>query len=200
MGMKLGLLIVVSATLLSGGGAVYAALVSNGGFETGDFTDWTVTPILGKPPVVTNKPASGPLKVAHSGTYGALFFGDSTADISQTLQVPATGTYDLDFWLEPVFNDDALVKVSLGGTIVFAADYTNGMAYTGYTIPVLVNAGPQTLDFNIAPGSNGPVYLDDISMNSAPVPEPGTMMAGALLLVPLGWGAVRQIRKKCRAA
>jgi hypothetical protein len=39
---------------------------------------------------------------------------------------------------------------------------------------------------------------DDVFVGA--VPEPGTMIAGALMLVPFGSGAIQQFRKKLQAA
>jgi hypothetical protein len=66
------------------------------------------------------------------------------------------------------------VHLSTGETVDFAVDY---------------NGGPN--------GRNGAFYNDSTGLAATitPVPEPTTMVAGALLLLPFGAGALRQLRK-----
>ncbi|HTV63940.1 MAG TPA: hypothetical protein VMH30_15375 [Verrucomicrobiae bacterium] len=48
-------------------------------------------------------------------------------------------------------------------------------------------------------GVNGATADDGVSANTtdlAPVPEPSTVMAGALMILPLGFGAFRALRKE----
>lgn len=83
------------------------SIVQNGGFETGDFTDWTlvghsVASGSGNGPTVYNavEPGgSGGYQVAHSGNYGA-FLGDTQiATLAQTLNTVPGGRYLVSFWL-----------------------------------------------------------------------------------------------------
>ena len=86
--------------------AVGQSLVQNGGFETGDFTGWTLAGHT-----VINSASSGPTvynavesdtagyQVAHSGTYGA-FLGDTqVATLSQVVPTLPGHSYLLSFWL-----------------------------------------------------------------------------------------------------
>jgi hypothetical protein len=184
-------------SLLFGGSAVYAVLVVNGGFESNSFTGWTVATTTAPAPVVTNT-------APHTGTYSAEFFDASQADISQYVNVLFGGKYDIVLWLQVVDNDDSYVYVSLGGMLPKTYDFVSGTpGYIKETIPVLANAGSQLLDIQVDTSNNGlgQVYLDDVSINAATaVPEPSTMIAGALLLLPFGSGAIRQFRKKMQAA
>jgi hypothetical protein len=185
-------------SLLFGGSAVYANLVVNGGFETGDFTGWTVfsTGTGRQAPAV--KPTDSPYNVSHSGTYDALIPPGAVSDISQTVNGLA-GAYYLDFWLEASAGDDWNVTVTLGTQTVFTHDFLSYFLYTQFVIPVTLNTGSQTLDFNFdTTYGAGPIFFDDVSM--CPVPEPSTMIAAALLLLPFGLGAIRQLRKKMQAA
>ena len=83
-------------------------LLQNGGFETGDFTDWT---LVGN--TVVNDPVNGPTiynavesavsgypLVVHSGAYGA-FMGDvQLATLSQTVATVPGQNYVLSLWLD----------------------------------------------------------------------------------------------------
>jgi hypothetical protein len=54
------------------------------------------------------------------------------------------------------------------------------------------------LDLNTVPNGND-FALDDISLDVVAVPEPATMLAGALLLLPFGASTIRVLRKKIAA-
>ena len=88
-------------------GAMSIGIIQNGGFETGDFSDWT---LVGTPNTVfyvynevvtinSLADGSGP-NFIHSGTYGA-FLGDTIlATLSQTIQTIPGQTYLLSFWVD----------------------------------------------------------------------------------------------------
>jgi hypothetical protein len=93
-------------------------IVANCGFETGDFTSWTIS---GN----TANPGGNYYGVdafdANSGNYGAymsqdLFVGTAPVDLSQTLATSA-GLYQVTFWLE---QDTA---PTLGYTHTFSATW-----------------------------------------------------------------------------
>ncbi len=74
---------------------VSQSLVQNGGFETGDFTGWTVTGNSSQNAVV-----SSPSQFVHSGTYGAFLGNVSTLGYAaQTLSTVPGQLYLLSFWL-----------------------------------------------------------------------------------------------------
>ena len=80
-------------------GTALLAQVQNGGFETGDFTDWTVsgdTSFVGVCSVSTCPGGFAP----YQGNYAAYFgpVGD-TATISQEIPTVAGVQYTLDFFL-----------------------------------------------------------------------------------------------------
>ena len=74
---------------------VWASLVQNGGFETGNFTNWTLTP-TGSKSVVTNTSLC-----VHSGLYGAALSSKGMlSTLSQTLQTVPGQLYWLSLWLD----------------------------------------------------------------------------------------------------
>jgi hypothetical protein len=181
--------------LLFGGSAAYGNLLVNGNFGTGDFTDWTVTSTgtmadRTYPEVTT--------MAAYDSTYGAAFIVASS--ISQVVDVTAAGNYVINFYLATVFNDTAYLNVIVGGTTVAALSFPDYTPFTAYSIPFAASAGSQTVEFDFIPSQNGPEYFDDVSMTQVAVPEPSTMIAGALLLLPFGSSAVRLLRKKLQTA
>ncbi len=92
-------------------GVVSVGIIQNGGFETGDFSDWT---LAGNPNSSTNflngvvgvgtlSDGSGPSFI-HSGNFGA-FLGDTNlAYLSQTIQTTPGQSYLLSFWLDNPVN------------------------------------------------------------------------------------------------
>jgi subtilase family serine protease len=88
-------------------GVVTVGIIQNGGFETGDFSDWTLAgdantgSYIYDAVVTTNAPlgdGSGP-NFIHSGSYGA-FLGDTNlAFLSQTIPTTPGQSYTLSFWL-----------------------------------------------------------------------------------------------------
>lgn len=92
-------------------------------------------------------------------------------------QVSAAGSYTLSGPLQVI-------------TILFNQNLTAGQSYSQVVVYDSAH--------NYAP--NGAAVIDTLSANSAdlapaPVPEPSTVIAGALMLLPLGIGAVRGLCK-----
>src|SRR5436309_2150043 len=105
-----GMMLIVTAGLAS------ANLITNPGFETGNFSGWTTTPASsGSDFFVDLNP--------HSGTYAA-WFGATGSDfdtISQTFATTAGVFYDLTFWLANLNQfqtPDNEFKVTFGGVTV----------------------------------------------------------------------------------
>jgi hypothetical protein len=101
-------------------GAVSGNLILNCGFETGDFTDWTVTGTLSSDFGVTTN-------VPNSGSHDARF-GDNTNDyIDQSFATTAGDTYSVSFYV----NDS--LEVSPTGQFVANWNGTNFLTLTGAT-------------------------------------------------------------------
>ncbi len=97
-----------------------------------------------------------------------------------------------------------LVGTIAGGTASSSADFTAGGTVNFHWVPSVLTAGTPTevivgtsatgyqvgaaVPLDTYPGSVGvPAYV--------PVPEPTTVVAGALMLLPFGMGAIRSLRK-----
>src|SRR5262245_46093102 len=112
--MKRAALILAAALvlLLNGGQAKAVNLIVNGGFETGDFTGWTLS---------RNTTLFGVDHDAHSGNWAAFFgaVGSPTYLMQQTITTTPGATYTLDFWLK---NDSG---PSGANSVIFTAQFGN---------------------------------------------------------------------------
>jgi hypothetical protein len=176
-----------------------ASLV-NGGFETGNFSGWALSGDTGADAFLIS-PSYG---VAHSGTYG-LYAGPyqnpinpGFGYIAQTLATVAGQTYHMSFWLRtsdgginPQVPPNQFVALWGGVQVASVLDaYT--LPWAEYSVNVVATGSSTELKFGFwhPPAGWG---FDDVSVS--PVPEPTTMIAGALLLLPFGASTLRVLRK-----
>jgi hypothetical protein len=141
-------------------------LVTNGGFETGDFSGWTLGGNQDGFTGVTNDPPN-----AHSGCCYA-FFGavGSDATVSQTLTGAHVGlSYTLSFWLlsdggTPAdFSATVSGTTDPGGTSTVVAPAGVPFGYTQFTKSFTVASANPVLTFT---GRDDPGFwnLDDVSV------------------------------------
>ena len=176
MNKKILLLVAVLASAALTAGA--QNLVNNPGFETGDYTGWTVTGDTSFTGVTTTMP--------HSGSFSDQM-GPSVSNgfLDQNIATTAGQSYIVDFWLA---NDDPTANNSFsahfGGTTILSLTNSAPFSYTHFTSgPIMATSNSTDLNFTYF---NPPAYwyLDDVSVS--PVPEPGTLgliAFGALGLV-----------------
>lgn len=130
-----------AAALLCLASTAPAQLVTNGGFETGDFTGWTVS----DPGDIFTGVTAG---AERSGNFGA-FFGTigSINFLSQNLMTIAGGTYSLTYWLSNLSsNPTSHFEASWNGSIIAASVLDNSAEfdYTQFTFPGLLATGALT--------------------------------------------------------
>jgi hypothetical protein len=167
-------------------------LVTNPGFETGDFTGWTVTG--------TNFSVDS--GVGHTGTFAASFgeVAPAVDDLSQTLATQSGQQYTLTFFAQtPEFNNPPgspnALSVFFGGNLI-SGPFTvpDDPGYQKYSFTVTATSTTSLLHFAV---SNDPDFtqLDDISVVAA-VPEPGSL---ALLMGMTGAGFLMGRRRSHKA-
>jgi hypothetical protein len=136
-------------------------LVQNGGFETGNFQDWTLT---GSSFAAVSKYVG-----VHSGTYGAaLSTSGAPGYLSQTVPTSAGQMYSVSVWLN---NPDGVTpngfSLSWGGSTL--CQYANlpvmGWTNLQFVVPAAGSATVLQIEFQ---DDSGYLGLDDISVTPAP--------------------------------
>ena len=170
--MKNQIRLTLCALALAGCQAYGQNLVQNPGFETGDFTDWTITPAASGSVlhVFTDVPAQYGVQInPHSGNDLAAFGANQGLNdtISQTVAT-GSGNYEFNFWVNNLDGQNASTFDAVwGGTTLL--QITPSSANSGWTEYTFYESatGPTTLSFA---GRNAPSYiaLDDVSVQAVP--------------------------------
>ena len=197
-----------AALLVSG--AAHADVVLNGGFETGDFTDWTQsssgTTNSAAAVIAYNSTSPGAFgesvpPAPNGGTYGAYFSTDTgTQSISQSVTLVAGQQYVFSYDLFSPSNGQANeFNATLTGQ-VGAADTLGPFSAQGFGSNWVIEtsdftattAGPYTLTLSFT-GDGVPAadfVLDNVAISA--VPEPSTWAMMILGFCGLGFMAYRR--------
>ena len=180
----------VAIALLVSAPLARADLVTNGGFEDGDFTGWTLT----NDDECNGQNCSfvwtsiGGTYVPHSGNYEALLGSEGTVGTLSQLNTDTAGhQLQLSYWLASDGEETNSFSASWDGKTIAGSALTNiaNSGYTEYSFDV-TGTGSDTLAFDERDDS-GWLSLDDVQLD---LPEPGTLtlFAGALA----AFGAIRR--------
>jgi hypothetical protein len=177
--------------------------VGNGGFETGDFTDWNYVGDTN----LSFALAADDVDVAgtnaldgesdglfvHSGLYGA-YLGQYPTDgsLSQAVATTAGQPYLVSFWLTSVAYEGATTPndfaMSWNGSTLYAQTNLGAFGWTNLQFVVPATAASTTLkfDFNNVPAGFG---LDDIRVETVPAPvlQSASLTSG---LITLTWSGI----------
>ena len=152
-----------------------ANLITNGGFETGDLTDWTC---IGSCAAQTS--------YVHTGSYGSWSFDNSgTGSLTQTFSTTIGGLYDFSFWMNT--NTSAITNVFSysmdGGSIIALSPSFSTWSFVNDSFVATGLTAEIAFYFETTPGS-GSLILDDIVATQA-VPEPASIAIFGLGLLGL---------------
>jgi hypothetical protein len=163
-----------------------ANLITNGGFETGDFTGWSLSGNVSGSTLVA------PI-AAHTGTFGALLGAIGSLNfLSQTLTTVPSAAYEITFWQLFDAGMPNEFSVSWAGTVLSGLVNHAATPYAQYTFHV-VAPGPSTVLQFGSRDDPGFLRLDDVAVN--PVPQPGTLLLLASSLAGLGGFTWRRQRR-----
>jgi len=110
--IRWGATALVLATLFAG--AAQASIITNPGFETGDFTGWALSGDLSFTAVDDFSPHSGRFS---AGLATSVRTPGSTGSITQTLATTAGVSYDIEFWVNTAVTPN-FFSVSFDGIVL----------------------------------------------------------------------------------
>ena len=154
-------------------------LVENGSFQTGDFSDWTVsgdTTLIGVCSADTCPGGFAP----YDGDQYAGYFGPvgDTATISQMIPTTPGDTLTLNFYLaNPVGGTPNYFSASLGTSSFSFSNFGVAFNWQEFTLTTVATSDETQLSFTFR---NDPAYwfLDSVSVteSSSTVPEPSSIL------------------------
>ena len=144
--------------------------MTNGGFETGDKTGWTIYQ-----DTIINSAS------AHDGAYGAKLMGDGSwgSLANQIVKVTAGISYDVSMWVRVISAGVNIeVRDSKGGTQLAHLKYNDGK-WANLTFRVTPATGELYINlYGLGGGAAETVYLDSASVTLSPLVTNGKFETG----------------------
>jgi hypothetical protein len=144
-------------------------LAQNGGFETGDFTDWTFTGDASAN-FVTNSAFPFPVFPPHSGIYQVLFGGLTEvpfSHVTQTIQTVPGQLYQISFWVNCDDETPNGFSFAWNGQTLFTNQLTTGNftpnVWSNFQFTVTAISNHTIIDFAAA-NDNNYTALDEVSV------------------------------------
>jgi hypothetical protein len=187
--------------------------VGNGGFESGDFTYWSLIGDTNADFVLaaddadvagTNAlPGVADAQFVHSGLYGA-YLGESpdTGSLSQAVATQPGRQYLVSFWLTSIACEGETIPnefaAKWNGSTLCARTNLDAFGWTKLQFVVPASAAGTTLEFDFMNSPAG-FGLDDISVQPAPAPvlQSVTLTGGLLTLT---WSGVAGLSYQLQSA
>lgn len=163
--------------------ASQASLVIDGGFESGSLSpNWS-----GYNNGLTTTAAD-----VHSGTYAGVV-SPSAGSLVQYLPTMVGGNaYLVTFWAKSTGEGTLTLGLDTAPVIDIVSPPSLTTTYQQYSF-VITPTTVGSLQFTWNDGGTQSAFIDDVSVVA--VPEPSTVLAGMLLLVPLGISTARIVRR-----
>jgi len=151
-------------------------LVQNGGFETENFTGWTLSGNTSDVLVAASEPD---ITLNHSGAYGAALGPSTIGYLSQTLPTAAGASYLVSFWLKSDGQTNNYFQATWNGVTIFAQTNLPAAGWTNVTLLVTATNSQSLLRFGFFDEPSF-LALDDVSVtNLAASGSPVFFNAGA---------------------
>lgn len=196
--MLLGILCLSSSGTAHAGGN----LVMNPGFETGDFTDWSLSGNT-QDTLVTdrNYAAKGAASYApHGGNdYALLGPVGSIGSMSQTIATTVGQSYTLSWWLGSDGDFENEFSASWNGTQVLDQKDMPTQGYVQYSFTLQATSNATVIQFGYR-DDPGYLSLDDVSvtavLNGLAVPEPSSVILAGIGGITIAACSLRSRRQQ----
>jgi hypothetical protein len=178
----------LAAVLLGGAPAVRADFLVNGGFETGDFTGWTLSGNTGFSFVNSVNPQAGGF-VANLGPVGSLGF------LSQTVATTPGTPYNIAFYLASDGKAPNEFGASFGGVTLMDQSNVPAQGYTLYQFTATATSDSSVLQFSFR---NDPGFFQLDSVSGGPTSPKQTPEPGTLTLLAVGLAGLAGLSRRRR--